>query len=79
MASAPMHTLSHQASRQTGYWSGWLAFVAKRISLWQAVARERRHLRQLDDHMLKDLGLMRPDVNRESQRPFWDLSGSDLR
>ena len=39
---------------------------------WQELARERRALLRLDDHMLKDIGLSRADAMREAERPFWD-------
>jgi uncharacterized protein YjiS (DUF1127 family) len=39
--------------------------------LWQERARQRRHLRSLNDHMLKDLGLSRADVEHETAKPFW--------
>ena len=33
--------------------------------------RARLHLQTLDDRMLKDLGLSRADISRESSKPFW--------
>lgn len=33
--------------------------------------RQRRALAALDDHMLKDIGLTRCDVEAEVSRPFW--------
>jgi uncharacterized protein YjiS (DUF1127 family) len=40
-------------------------------ALVQADARHRRglHLRQLDDRMLRDMGISRADVDREIRRP----------
>ena len=38
---------------------------------WQRRASERHHLRQLDDRMLKDIGLSRADVGGEVAKPFW--------
>jgi uncharacterized protein YjiS (DUF1127 family) len=38
---------------------------------WQQRATERRHLMELDDRMLGDLGLTRADVHREGTKPFW--------
>ena len=38
---------------------------------WQRWASERHHLRRLDDHLLKDLGLSRADVEGEAGKPFW--------
>jgi uncharacterized protein YjiS (DUF1127 family) len=39
---------------------------------WQDLARQRRALLRLDDHMLKDVGLSRADAMREAERRFWD-------
>jgi uncharacterized protein YjiS (DUF1127 family) len=40
---------------------------------WQDRARQRRRLSELDDRMLKDIGLTRADVHREVEKPFWML------
>jgi uncharacterized protein YjiS (DUF1127 family) len=39
--------------------------------LWAERAAERRHLAQLDDHLLNDIGLNRADVEAVSTKPFW--------
>lgn len=38
---------------------------------WQVRARQRHHLAGLNDHLLKDIGLNRVDVLRETSKPFW--------
>ena len=38
---------------------------------WQDRARQRRQLASLESHILKDLGLSRADVVRETDKPFW--------
>lgn len=38
---------------------------------WQHRASQRTHLRDLDDRLLKDMGLTRTDVFREASKPFW--------
>jgi uncharacterized protein YjiS (DUF1127 family) len=38
---------------------------------WQTRAFQRRHLRQLSDRLLADIGLTRADVELESGKPFW--------
>lgn len=38
---------------------------------WLDRSRQRRKLCELSDHMLKDLGLTRVDVMRESSKGFW--------
>ena len=39
--------------------------------IWAERAAERRHLAALDDHLLKDIGLNRAEVEAVSTRPFW--------
>ena len=50
---------------------GWLAHSFEQILAWLERARQRRQLQQLGDHMLKDIGLSRADVEAESSKPFW--------
>jgi uncharacterized protein YjiS (DUF1127 family) len=41
------------------------------IRLWRARARSRQELRELSDHLLKDIGLRREVVGYEFPAPFW--------
>jgi uncharacterized protein YjiS (DUF1127 family) len=41
------------------------------LQAWGARARERRMLLELDERMLKDIGVTRADVAREATKPFW--------
>jgi len=34
-------------------------------------ARQRRQLRELDDRLLRDIGVTRAAVDREVRKPFW--------
>ncbi len=43
------------------------------IELALQVRRERRMLAGLSDSMLKDVGLTRADVHRETGRALWDV------
>ena len=38
---------------------------------WLDRARQRRHLGELDDRQLRDIGLSRAEVEHEVSRPFW--------
>ncbi len=38
-----------------------------------ATRQQRMRLDQLDDHLLRDIGVDRQTARRESVRPFWDL------
>ena len=37
----------------------------------QARSRDRHAIQLLDDHMLKDVGLSRADIDEELSKPFW--------
>jgi uncharacterized protein YjiS (DUF1127 family) len=53
---------------------GWRPVLGRALELlltWQIRAFERRHLRELDDRLLADIGLSRADVEGESRKPFW--------
>jgi len=39
--------------------------------LWMSRRHDRRALRQLDDHMLRDIGFERAQVEAMASRPFW--------
>lgn len=41
------------------------------IMTWIERSRQRRALRQLDDHLLRDLGVSRVDAQQEADKPFW--------
>ncbi|MCO7244693.1 DUF1127 domain-containing protein [Halomonas sp. Mc5H-6] len=47
----------------------------ERLYRWRQLRHERNTLRYLSDDMLKDIGLSREAVRRESRRPFWDDRG----
>lgn len=38
---------------------------------WVRRWRQRRRLEDLDDRMLRDVGVTRADAEREARRPFW--------
>jgi uncharacterized protein YjiS (DUF1127 family) len=38
---------------------------------WRRRTRERGELAELDDRMLKDIGLTRADAEFSSNKPFW--------
>jgi uncharacterized protein YjiS (DUF1127 family) len=42
-----------------------------RLLRWHELARQRRALLTLSDHMLKDIGVTRTEAEREARRPFW--------
>jgi len=38
---------------------------------WQERTDQRRHLLELDERLLRDIGLSRYDALREAAKPFW--------
>ncbi len=60
------------AARLLGHELGFLAIRAlDAIASWHERLRERGALRAMDDRMLKDVGLSRADIARETQKTFW--------
>ena len=49
-----------------------LAMLARGWTVCAARWRQRRDLADLDDHILRDIGITRDEARRESSRPFWD-------
>lgn len=39
--------------------------------VWMERWEHRQKLRQLDDRLLRDIGLSRADIYREARKPFW--------
>lgn len=68
-------------ARGTGTFGGFVQRLASlpltalnTLLVWQERASERHHLGQMDDFMLKDMGLSRADVEKEAALPFWRSS-----
>ncbi len=51
--------------------------VWTKIKLWKEVSKQRRTLKDLSDHSLKDIGISRVDAECEASRPFWDIGPVD--
>jgi uncharacterized protein YjiS (DUF1127 family) len=45
--------------------------IFDQVFSWLERARQRRHLGELDDRLLHDIGLSRADVEHEISQPFW--------
>ncbi|MGH6943619.1 MAG: DUF1127 domain-containing protein [Geminicoccaceae bacterium] len=45
--------------------------AVKLVLIWRERARQRHQLQLLSDHMLRDIGLSRADVQLEVSKPFW--------
>jgi len=45
--------------------------IATQLQQWLQRSRTRREITELDDHLLRDIGLTRSDVMAESRKHFW--------
>jgi uncharacterized protein YjiS (DUF1127 family) len=45
--------------------------AARAVRFWMERSRQRRALAQLDDYLLRDIGLSRDEARREGANPFW--------
>jgi uncharacterized protein YjiS (DUF1127 family) len=50
---------------------GPISRIVATIRLWRRRVRSRQELRELNDHLLKDIGLSRDAVACEVAKPFW--------
>lgn len=41
------------------------------IVIWQERVEQRSRLAELNDHMLKDIGVSKADAYKEVRKPFW--------
>jgi uncharacterized protein YjiS (DUF1127 family) len=58
--------IARSRRRPAGGWLGWLAAMIHAI--------ETRHqLAEMDDRMLKDIGISRAEAQRETERAPWDM------
>jgi uncharacterized protein YjiS (DUF1127 family) len=46
--------------------------LGKRIERWEQLSQQRHQLQEMDDRLLKDIGISRADVGQISGRRFWD-------
>ena len=70
-------SIAHIPSRRKSGRVRWINFVNRLELMWQ-VFKERDQLKSLDDHALKDLGLDRDQVKRETNRSISDILGNRL-
>ena len=49
----------------------WLEQMRDLLSLWRKRVRQRRELRDLKPHQMRDAGIDPEKVRREAAKPFW--------
>ena len=70
MTVIPLHEIggSGFGSRRARYAPPSVLWILRE---WRRRARDRSHLAQLDDRMLRDIGLTRADAESLSNKLFW--------
>lgn len=73
-----IETIGTSGSWKARAWRpGGLQETVRRLSKtglsWLEILRQRRHLADLDAHLLRDIGLSETDRARELDKPFWRL------
>lgn len=68
-ADAPLELVA--ASRPARSFDNAVLRLWDTLVIWSERARQRRHLSQLDERMLKDIGLSYGDIWSEIHKPFW--------
>lgn len=48
-----------------------LVTLALTVATWELRSRTRKHLTDLPDQMLRDIGLNLQDAEAEAEKPFW--------
>jgi len=51
--------------------AGIVTRLLDQLMSWHDHVRQRRHLGELDDRLLRDIGVSRADIDHEMSRPFW--------
>ncbi len=65
-------TIAHEHHRDLSHGIGHaLHEIVHTMHVWQERARARRQLAELDDHLLRDIGVDRDSLRHEIDKPFW--------
>jgi uncharacterized protein YjiS (DUF1127 family) len=70
MAQTLANSSTGRQSRISGFERGAI-HLFNLLQNWGDRARTRRHLYQMPDYILSDIGITRADVAGEYQKPFW--------
>jgi uncharacterized protein YjiS (DUF1127 family) len=57
--------------RAAGLLAGWAAIGIEKVMTRAELVRSRRQLAQLDDRLLRDIGIDRATARLEAERGFW--------
>ncbi|MEM8952251.1 MAG: DUF1127 domain-containing protein [Pseudomonadota bacterium] len=73
--ATPLHQAQHDHAAQADNGRPPLyrliAGIADALERWRQRREQRRAMAMLSDHLLRDIGLTRQDVEQELRKPFW--------
>ncbi|WP_020592005.1 DUF1127 domain-containing protein [Kiloniella laminariae] len=50
-----------------------VTFIASVLLAWQERLNERAALREIDSHLLRDMGISAEEAQKEAAKPFWSI------
>jgi uncharacterized protein YjiS (DUF1127 family) len=62
---------AHWPARSAAPAAGWIDGVSSLLARWLDASRSRQTLDDLDEHMLRDIGITRDEAQREARKFFW--------
>jgi uncharacterized protein YjiS (DUF1127 family) len=65
----PAHWPAHAAAPA----ARWIHSASNVLARWVDTARSRQTLDDLDEHMLRDIGITRDEAQREARKSFWQV------
>lgn len=66
-----LRPVSPAPAAQGRFIAGLLGGLVAALALWAARHRQRRELGELDERLLRDIGVTRGEALREAAKPFW--------
>ena len=62
---------AYGSERTSGRLVTGLGDILAMVARWAERSAQRRHLLELEDYLLRDMGVTRADVEHEASKPFW--------
>lgn len=62
---------AHWTARDAASDVGWRTRASDVLARWLDTSRSRQTLDELDEHLLRDIGLTRDEARREARKFFW--------
>ncbi|MCW5658725.1 MAG: DUF1127 domain-containing protein [Burkholderiaceae bacterium] len=67
--TVPAHWNAHDDAPVAGWWVS----ASNVLVRWLDASRSRQTLHELDEHLLRDIGITRDQARREASKFFWQI------